>query len=78
MPIFYFNLSDHVIDLDEDGTELLSLTEARAQAIMFAGNYLGDHPELLDQAAAFKVQVTDAARQPLFSVVVTIDEAGRL
>ena len=76
MPIFYFNLSDHTVEKDDEGTELSSFCEARAEAIKFAGNYLGDNPNMLDDGATFKVQVTDADRKPLFSVVITIDEAG--
>ncbi len=78
MSIFYFNLSDHTVDPDDEGTELQSVAEARAQAIMFAGNYLGDNPELLDEGATFKVQVADADRKPLFTIVINIDETGQI
>ena len=76
MPIFYFNLSDHTFEQDDEGTELSSVGEARAEAIKFAGNYLGDNPDMLDDGATFKVQVADANRNPLFAVVINIDEAG--
>ena len=78
MPIFYFNLRDHTFEPDDEGTELSSVGEARAEAIKFAGNYLGDNPDILDDGATFKVQVTDAKRNPLFAVVINIDEAKRI
>jgi len=72
MPIYHFNLNDHFLEVDEEGTELASLTEARIQAIKFAGNYLGDNPHVLDDASEFKVEVTDDDEKIMFTVAIEL------
>jgi hypothetical protein len=68
MPIFHFNLDDHVREPDLEGTELPDAETARAEAVRFAGAYLRDNPGLIDDGQAFKVEVTDETGKSLFIV----------
>jgi hypothetical protein len=74
MPLFHFNLADHVTDADVEGTELRDAAEARIEAIVFAGAYLRDNPDMVWDGHEFRVEVTDDTGAPVFTVVVrTID-----
>lgn len=74
MPLFHFNLADHVRDPDLEGTELGSAEEARIQAIIFAGEYLRDNPGLVEDGEVFRVEVTDAQSTALFTVQIELIE----
>ena len=74
MPLFHFNLADHVRDPDLEGTELASTDEARVQAIIFAGEYLRDNPGLIDGGEVFRVEVTDDQSAALFAVQIEMIE----
>jgi hypothetical protein len=71
MPVYHFNLADHLIERDIVGTELASPMVARVEAIRFAGAYLADHPELMDDGRRFEVWVTDDADRPVYTVSIT-------
>ena len=70
MPTFYFNLHNHHDDDDVSGTELADLATARVEAVVFAGAYLKDNPDLLSDDQEFSVEVTDERRRPVFAVVM--------
>lgn len=74
MPIFHFNLADHEYSPDESGTELASVDVARIEAVIFAGAYLRDHPELVWDGRRFEVQVTDDDGQRVFTIAVEANE----
>ena len=71
MPIYHFNLADHLIEPDTEGTELDNSAIARVEAVRFAGAYLADHPELMDDDQLFEVQVTDDAGRAIFTINIT-------
>jgi hypothetical protein len=74
MPLFHFNLANHVHDPDLEGTVLASAEEARTQAIIFAGSYLRDNPGLVDDGEVFRVEVTDDRSAALFTVKIELIE----
>lgn len=76
MPIYHFNLADHHRDIDAEGTELADPEEARIEAIRFAGAYLADHPQLIDDGTLFEVQVTNDDGAQMFAVTVKIRESS--
>jgi hypothetical protein len=71
MPRYFFNLDNHTLDEDHEGTILSDANEARVQAVVFAGDYLRDHPELVWDGSKFKVIVVDEVGTVLLNVVVT-------
>lgn len=76
MPVYHFNLDNHHRELDAEGTELRNADEARIQAVIFAGAYLRDNPQLVWDGRRFSVDVTDDDQRQLFSVVVEASEAS--
>ena len=76
MPRYFFNLDDHKLDEDHEGTVLPDANEARIQAVVFAGDYLRDHPEIVWDGTRFKVAVVDEAGTVLLNVVVTAETPG--
>lgn len=76
MPRYFFNLDDHKRDEDHEGTVLTDANEARVQAVIFAGDYLRDHPELVWDGTRFEVSVVDEAGIVLLKVVVTAEDPG--
>ena len=75
MPRYFFNIEDHVPDPDKDGQELDGPCQARAMAVVFAGDMLSDQPELLDDGAVLKVDVRDEAGRNVVLIPITA-EAG--
>ncbi len=73
MPRYFFNLDNHAFDEDHEGTVLSDADEARMQAVVFAGDYLRDHPEIVGDGTRFKVAVVDEAGTVLLNVVVTVE-----
>jgi len=77
MPLFHFNLADHVREPDIEGTELCDIAAARVEAIVFAGEYLRDNPAIINDGRDFRVEVTDDGGMPLFTVrLEMIEEQG--
>lgn len=74
MPLFHFNLADHVRELDLEGTELPGVNEARVQAIVFAGEYLRDNPQLIEDGHDFRVEVTDDQGAPILTIKIELEE----
>lgn len=74
MPRYFFNIYDHVHDEDHEGVELASPAEARIQAVVFAGDYLSDNPELLRDEKPLVIEVRDEAKQVLLTVTMSADD----
>ena len=74
MPLFHFNIADHVREPDLEGTELSDKDEARLQAIIFAGEYLRDNPWLIADGHDFRVEVTDHAGVPIVTIRIDLVE----
>ena len=77
MPRYFFDLNTHAPAPDDDGTELADDEHARVQAVIFAGDYLSDHPEILRCGAHFRVAVRNDRGSELLAVVVMIAEPGQ-
>lgn len=77
MPRYFFDLDDQNHDADDDGTDLADPDEARAQAVIFAGDYLREHPGLVHDGSRFTVQVRDEHRNVLLRVVVVAEYPTR-
>ncbi|MES3153841.1 DUF6894 family protein [Sphingomonas faeni] len=71
MPRYFFDIDNHRHDVDEVGTDLESDDDARVQAVIFAGDYLRDHPDIVWDGSRFAVVVRDEADTVLLSVLVT-------
>ena len=69
MPLFFFNTADGDRDRDVDGTELPDLAAARSEGIRFAGEALASEPALLRDGEGFRVEVLDADRTLLFTII---------
>lgn len=74
MPLFHFNIADHVREPDLEGTELSGEDEAREQATIFAGEYLRDNPASIADGRDFRIDVTDQHGAPIFTVRVELIE----
>jgi hypothetical protein len=67
---FFFNLAGAVYDPDNEGTELASMSDARIEAVKFAGQFLKDQPEVVWLGDELRVEVTDSNQLILFTVIV--------
>ncbi|MCK8456772.1 MULTISPECIES: DUF6894 family protein [Sphingomonas] len=76
MPRYFFDIDNHKPVNDDDGTDLANDEEARVQAVIFAGDYLSDHPAIARHGAHFSVAVRNDRGRVLLAVAVMIDEAG--
>lgn len=75
---FFFNLAGAVLDPDNEGYELADLSDARIEAARFAGEYLRDRPELVWMGEEFRIEVTDSARELVFTfIAVGVDAPAR-
>jgi len=76
MPRYFFDIDNHKHVDDDEGTNLVDDEDARVQAVIFAGDYLSDHPAIARDGARFSVAVRDEWGSVLLTVMVTIDEPG--
>ncbi len=74
MPRYFFDIDNHKHVNDDDGTDLANDEEARVQAVIFAGDYLSDHPAIARHGARFRVTVRNDQSRILLTVAVVIDE----
>lgn len=70
MPRYFFDRKDGGFDPDEDGTELRDLNAARIEAVNFAAGTIKDRPDYVWDGKEFRVEVSDANRLLLYTVVV--------
>lgn len=61
MPLYFFNVIDGKNIVDTEGTELAGLDEARAQAIMTAGEMLKDYGATFWGGEQWQMNVLDEA-----------------
>ena len=73
LPLFYFDTSNGIMELDQEGTELADVESARKQAVRLVGEMLRYDGTAVWQGGGLVVQVSDQARAPLFTVRVTAD-----
>ena len=74
MPVFYFDLSNGTTETDEDGTELVSLDEARTQSVKLLGELLSYNAGPVWDGGGLAVEVFDESRNPLFTVKVAASD----
>lgn len=66
----FFNLAGAVYDPDAEGMEMSSLASARIEAARFIGKYVRDKPDVVWGGEEIRVEVTDANRLILFTIIV--------
>ena len=69
MPRFYFDVHDGTVTIDDEGTELPDIDEARIQATKLAGILLSDNAEQFWNGEEWKVSVRDENGVRLFSLL---------
>lgn len=74
MPRYFFSLEDHDSDIDGEGTELANPESARINAVMYLGEYLRDHPDMIWDGHRLAVLVEDENRNHVFQVQVESTE----
>ena len=67
---YFFNQIDGAYDPYSVGEEFATFNEARVEAVRFAAAVLRDHPTLVRAGQDFRIEVTDANRLILFTVIV--------
>jgi hypothetical protein len=77
MPRYYFNVADGHDIVDTDGTELADAREARAQAIITAGEILRDEGTNYWHGTEWTMRVTDDQDDPVFTLRFSADDHTR-
>lgn len=67
---YFFNLAGAVLDPDKEGVELDTLVDARKEAVRDLGVYIRDQPHLIWSGEELRMEVTDANRLILCTVIV--------
>jgi hypothetical protein len=68
MPRFFFHLENGSYVPDVEGTDLSGPDEARSQAIQMSGKVLQDLGSEFWRGTGWKMHVTDASDQPVFTL----------
>lgn len=76
MPRYFFNVIDGRDIIDNTGTVLPSLREARAEAIRTAGAILRDEVDRLWNDTEWQMNVTDASGQSVLTLRFSADYQG--
>jgi hypothetical protein len=79
MALYFFNEFDGDYKIDDLGIELPTREKARLEAVRYAGETMRDQPDLDWRGAEFRVEVTDAGKVLLFTVIVVgieVPESG--
>lgn len=67
--LFFFHLAGAVVDPDNEGVELATISDARVQAVHLAAGMLRDRPDVAWLGDEFRVEVTDENQLLLFTFV---------
>ena len=78
MPVYKFHVIDGVSRPDRDGTELQSLSQAKLEAVKFAGGLMRDDPQIFLTGEDWEIEVTDESGLHLFSYTFFATEAPAL
>jgi hypothetical protein len=62
-------LAGAIYDPDHDGVDLSTFSDARIEAVRFAGELLREKPQLVWMGEEVRVEVTDEERLLLFTVI---------
>ena len=74
MPLFYFDLTNGVIEENVDGIELETWKEARVEAVRLGGDLIRENAEDLLREGEISVKVSDRARNFVCSVRIQLFE----
>ncbi len=66
---YFFNIAGSVVDPDDEGIDLSGLSEARIEAVRFAGEYLRERPQVMWLGDEFRVEVTNHEQLILFTFI---------
>jgi hypothetical protein len=76
MPRYFFHVIDGRSIIDNEGTELSGLKEARIEAIRLAGAILRDEGDTFWNGEEWHMNVTDASRQSVLKLRFSADDQG--
>jgi Domain of unknown function (DUF6894) len=76
MPRYFFHVNDGANYIDEVGTELTDLTEARAQAVIAAGEALKDYAAEFWNHGDWCMNVVDENGSPVCSLRFSAHQPG--
>jgi hypothetical protein len=72
MPLYFFDVYDGVMQLDEDGTEWPDLQAARLLAKQLLPNIAREELSQSTDAHIYAVVVSDADHRPVYTVSLTV------
>ena len=75
MPRYHFNVLDRTTYIDEIGTDLASIDDAKREARRYAGNLLADSAMRSSPDREWRVEVTDHQGSALFCLGVSMTDA---
>jgi hypothetical protein len=76
MPRYFFNVIDGRDIIDNQGSELAGLKEARVEAIQLAGAILRDEGDTFWKGEEWHMNVTDASGQSLLKLHFSAEDQG--
>jgi len=76
MPRYFFHVIDGRSIIDNQGSELASLKEARVEAIQLAGAILRDEGDTFWNGQEWHMDVTDASGQSVLKLRFSADHRG--
>jgi GTP-dependent phosphoenolpyruvate carboxykinase len=76
MPRYFFNVIDGRSIIDNQGSELAGLKEARVEAIQLAGAILRDEGDTFWNGEEWHMHVTDASGQSVLKLRFSADDQG--
>jgi hypothetical protein len=76
MPRYFFNVIDGRSIIDNQGSELAGLKEARVEAIQLAGAILRDEGDTFWNGEEWHMDVTDASGQSVLKLRFSADDQG--
>jgi hypothetical protein len=76
MPRYFFNVIDGRSIIDNQGSELAGLKEARVEAIQLAGAILRDEGDTFWNGEEWHMNVTDASGQSVLKLHFSADDQG--
>lgn len=74
MPRYFFNVENRHSETDDEGVELADPAAARGAAVVFAGEYLRDTPEMVGDGGRLVVEVRDEAGVVLLTVTAEAED----
>jgi GTP-dependent phosphoenolpyruvate carboxykinase len=76
MPRYFFNVIDGCSIIDNQGSELASLKEARVEAIQLASAILRDEGDTFWNGQEWHMNVTDASGQSVLKLHFSAEDQG--